>query len=102
MVLLLAGTHVDGARPLLPLLDLKLDVVPFAQTIEIKVLQAGAVKKHLLTLGASDETKPPVPDEPFDSALHVEPRFPRKEAFWTGSQETRLSETSHSSATLEL
>src|SRR6516164_8440815 len=101
--LLLAAAHVEGARSLFSLFDLKLHPLPFSQTIEIKVLQARAVEKHLLAFGAADETKPAVPNDPFDRTLHVSlDSRKRRVACGLVQRKPDNAKTSHSSATFEL
>src|SRR6516162_7317324 len=90
--LLLAAAHVEGARSLFSLFDLKLHPLPFSQTIEIKVLQARAMEKYLLAFGAADEAKPAVPNDPFDRTLHVSLDSRQRSTLWTGSKETRQHE----------
>src|SRR5207249_4330248 len=63
------------SRPLIPSLQIKLDPLPFSQSVEVQPLfHAGTMEKDFLSVLTPNESEPAISDHPLNGSVHVTPR----------------------------
>jgi len=72
----LAGSAPNAcrSRPSIPSLQIKLDPLPFSQSIEVQpAFHAGAVKKDFRSVLSPNESEPSISDQTLNGSVHAAP-----------------------------